>query len=243
MKTFIFFYLLLVCTTAEAKLFSNDYLSFELPTNWRCKREGFEHTCVNKFAKKQKKAIIILAAKKKGPQDNIPSYISHLKTQRTNKNYKGIPYKSKLKVLKKRKINGVNWIDSVHLGSEVQTYYTRYAATVVGELGILVSFSAHKDHYSKFSQDFMDAIQSLKVIAPKDLGSFKSAKIKGAKRDLFEGGLSDVMPEGLYGGLEDENESTSSLSAFFQAFGKKGLIGILLLLLTALGVFIYTKSR
>ncbi len=226
---------------ASAKLFSNSYVSFELPTNWTCQQEGYEHVCINKFSKQEKEAIIILTAKKKGPQDSLAGYESHLKTPRNMKNFKSQPYTSKVKVVKKRKISGVDWVDSIHLGSEVQTYYTRYAATVRDNLGILVTFSAHKDHYSKYANDFMKAIQSLKVIAPKDLGALAGSKVRGSKRDIFAGGLSDVIPEGMYGDLEAESEMGSS--GFMGALGTKGLIGILLLLITGLGVFIYTKSR
>ena len=133
-------------------------------------------------------------------------------------------------------------MDGIHLGSEVETYYTRYAATVKDSLGILVTFSAHKDHYSKYSNDFVKAIQSLKVIAPKGLGSIGGSSIRGSKRDIFAGGLSDVLPEGLYGDLDGQGGDIGGGSGFlgglFGSLGSKGLIGILLLLITGLGVFI-----
>lgn len=240
MKTLFFSTLFLLSTSAHAKLFSNSYVSFELPTNWTCNQEGYEHICVNKFSKKEKEAIIVLTAKKRGPQDSLKNYEVHLKTPRSMKNYKSIPYSSKVKIVKKRKISGVNWIDGIHLGSEVETYYTRYAATVKDNLGVLVTFSAHKDHYSKYSNDFIKAIQSLKIIAPKDLSSLGAgSSTRGSKRDIFSGGLSDILPEGMYGDLEGENLEGQS----FGALGSKGLIGMLLLLITGLGVFIYTKSR
>ena len=244
MRSFVFTLLFLFSTSAQAKLFSNSYLSFELPPNWTCTQEGYEHVCVNKFSKKEKEAIIILTAKKKGPQDSLINYESHLKTPRSMKNYKAIPYNSKVKVVKQRKLNGVDWIDGIHLGSEVETYYTRYAATVKDSLGILVTFSAHKDHYSKYSNDFVRAIQSLKVIAPKGLGSLGGGgSIRGSKRDIFAGGLSDVLPEGVYGDLDGGADLDGQGSGFFGALGSRGLIGVLLLLITGLGVFIYTKSR
>ena len=230
--------------SAQAKLFSNSYVSFELPPNWTCKQEGYEHVCINKFSKKEKEAIIILTAKKKGPQDSLPNYETHLKTPRNMKNYKNIPYSSKVKVVKKRKINGVDWVDGIHLGSEVETYYTRYAATVKDSLGILVTFSAHKDHYSKYSNDFMKAIQTLKVIAPKGLGSLGGSSVRGSRKDIFEGGgLSDVLPEGMYGDLDGQGGSLEGSGGFLGLLGSRGLIGLLLLLITGLGVFIYSRSR
>jgi len=235
--------ILLLCMPASAKLFKNSYVSFELPPNWNCKQEGFEHVCINTFSKKQKEAIIILTAKKRGPQDGLKNYQAHLKTKRKMSNYKGSPYQSKVKSVRQRKINGVDWIDALQLGSEVQTYYTRYAATVKDSLGILVSFSAHKDHYSKYSSDFIKAIQSLKVIAPKELSQL-GGKYKYRKRDsnLFDVNLGDTMPEGVYGELDGAG-GDGGRGGLFGLMGKKGLIGILLLLIVGLGAFIYIRSR
>jgi len=246
MRSLIFVTILGLSLSAQAKLFSNSYVSFELPTNWKCKQEGYEHVCINKFSKKEKEAIIILTAKKRGPQDSLANYEGHLKTPRNMKNYKNIPYSSKVKVVKKRKINGVDWVDGIHLGSEVETYYTRYAATVKDSLGILVTFSAHKDHYAKYSNDFMKAIQTLKVIAPRSLGALGGSNFKGKGSDIFNGGLSDVLPDGMYGDLDGQDGSLNSggfLGNIFGALGSRGLIGVLLLLITGLGVFIYSKSR
>ncbi len=238
MTSLFFSTILLFTLNVQAKIFSNSYVSFELPANWVCKSEGFEYTCVNKFSEKQKKAIIILTAKKKGPHDSLKNYETHLKKSRQMKNYKAKTYYSKKKIVKKRKISGVDWIDAIHLGGEVETYYTRYTATTVNALGILVTFSAHKDHYSKYSNDFIKAIQSLKVIASPDLASSKS--IRGVKKNIFETGLSDILPDGI---AEDLNDSSNDGVFSFNFLGSKGLIGILLLLLTGLGVFIYIRSR
>jgi len=236
-------FVLLFSFSAEAKLFKNSYISFELPPNWNCKQEGFEHVCINNFSKKQKEAIIILTAKKRGPQDTLKNYQAHLKSSRKMSNHKGIPYQSKVKSVRQRKINGIDWMDALQLGSEVQTYYTRYAATVKDSLGILVSFSAHKDHYSKYSSDFIKAIQSLKVIAPKELSQL-AGKYKYRKKDsgLFDIDLGDSMPEGMYGELDGMNGNGRG-GGLAALFGKKGLIGMLLLLIVGLGAFIYIKSR
>ncbi len=244
MRSLLFFAILFFTFNIQAKLFSNTYISFKLPANWTCIQEGFEYVCANRFNKQKKEALIILTAKQKGPQDSLKTYESFLKNPRRMKNYKFTPYTSKIKVVKKRKISGLDWIDGIHLGSEVKTYYTRYTATIYNSLGILVTFSAHKDHYSKYSNDFIKAIQSLKVIASPELSSLTSNAVKGAKRDLFDTGISDLLPEGISGDLDasDLNNDNNS-GGIFSLLGSKGIIGILLLLLTGLGVFIYTRSK
>ena len=245
MKSFILIlFILLLSPPASAKLFRNSYVNFELPPNWKCKQEGFEHVCVNAFSKRQKEAIIILTAKKRGPQDSLKNYHAHLKEVRKMSNYKGVPYKSIVKSVRQRKINGVNWIDGIQLGSEVQTYYTRYAAAIKDSVGILVSFSAHKDHYSKYSSDFIKAIQSLKVTAPKELSQL-GGKYKYRKRDsnLFDVNLGDTISEGIYGDLDGSNSNASKGGLLFGVIGKKGLIGVLLILIVLLGAFIYIRSN
>ena len=55
----------------------------------------------------------------------------------------------------------------MHLGSEIPHYYTRYLATIKGNISVLVTFSAHKLFYTKYSNEFFRAIKSLRVIATK----------------------------------------------------------------------------
>jgi hypothetical protein len=154
---------------AQAALFRNAYISFELPPNWDCKLDGTEWVCVSQYAKQAKEAIIILAAKELGPTDSLAAYLTHLKTPRslTDKTGKTVP--SKVLHVKERLIANHPWIDGLHSGSEVPSYYTRYLATVKDRLAILVTFSSHKDHYTKYSSDFLKAIESLRVVASKDI--------------------------------------------------------------------------
>ena len=42
-------------STAQAKLFRNAYVSFELPPNWNCKLEGAEWVCENVISRRNKK--------------------------------------------------------------------------------------------------------------------------------------------------------------------------------------------
>jgi hypothetical protein len=155
---------------SQAALFRNAYISFELPPDWDCKLDGTEWVCVSKFAKQSKEAIIILAAKEAGPADNFTSYKEHLKTPRLLHDKSGKVTPSKLlNEVKERTIANHPWIDAMHLGSEIPSYYTRYLATIKDRLAILVTFSAHKEHYTKYSKDFLTAIESIRVVASKDL--------------------------------------------------------------------------
>ncbi len=57
----------------------------------------------------------------------------------------------------------------MHLSSEIPSYYTRYLATIKERLAILVTFSGHQKHFTKYSNDFFRAVESLRVVAAKDL--------------------------------------------------------------------------
>lgn len=160
---------LLTCHSAEAKRFRNAYVSFDLPPNWNCKLEGAEWVCENDYSKKQKEAIIILTAKEVGPSDSLAAYTTALQTPRILPGKGGAPIKSKVIHVQQRTIANQLWVDGMHEGSEVSAYFTRYMATIKDRIAILVTFSAHKEHFSKYANDFRQAIESLRVVATKDL--------------------------------------------------------------------------
>ncbi|MBX3023239.1 MAG: hypothetical protein KF799_16310 [Bdellovibrionales bacterium] len=139
-----------------------------MPPNWNCKLEGSEWVCENDFAAKTKEAIIILTAKEVGATDTLPAYLAHLQSPRALPGRGGAPTKSQIIHVKERMIGNHMWIDGMHLGSEIGPYFTRYLATIKDRIAILVTFSAHKEHYTKYSADFIKAVESLRVVATKD---------------------------------------------------------------------------
>ncbi len=224
-----------------AKKFQNSYVSFDLPPNWDCKLEGVTWTCVNKFSKKPKEAIIILAAKEKGPADNIKAYANHLKTPRNYTNFKGKKIISKVKNLRERQISNQNWIDGLHVGSEVDNYLTRYLATVKQDLAILVTFSAHEKHYPKYANDFIKAIQSLRVTAAKS--SLRSNEISSSQKSIFNQPLTNSLPDDIYTSEQfPEDESSSGLFGFLSGQGGRTAIGGFLILLALGGFYAYKKE-
>jgi hypothetical protein len=156
-------------STAEAKIFRNAYVSFELPDSWKCVLEHTEWVCRSEIDKESKEAIIILTAKEVGPTDSFESYVSHLNTAQTaSTKIGGVPSKV-IYPPKRVQINDQPWVDGLHLASEIPNYFTRYLATIKDKVAVLVTFSAHKNHYTKYSQDFFKAVMSLRVIAAKNL--------------------------------------------------------------------------
>jgi hypothetical protein len=148
--------------TSEAKTFKNAYVNFELPEKWRCSLEQTEWVCRTNDPGLAE-AIIVLTAKEVGPADGLAGYETHLKSPRTIITRTGQSVQSTVYSANRKKIMGHEWVDGWHFSSEVYNYYTRYLATIKERIAVLVTFSAHKAHYTKYSADFIRAIESLRV--------------------------------------------------------------------------------
>lgn len=169
LKIKITFWILLVSLIqlhAQAKTFRNSYVSFDLPDNWNCQIEGTEYVCRTLApGNESKEAIIILTAKEAGPLDTLQQYEMYLKAPKSIPSRTGVPTQSQVLKVEIRQINNHPWVDGMHLGSEIPNYYTRYMATIKDQLGIVVTFSAHKLYYPKYANDFLKAITSLRVLS------------------------------------------------------------------------------
>lgn len=198
-------------TRAQAKTFRNAYVSFDLLERWDCGLEQTEWVCrTGAGTGDNREAIIILTAKEVGPSDSLTAYEQHLKTPRSIFSRTGQPVQSQILKVEQRNINQHPWVDGMHLASEIPNYYTRYLATTKDKIAVLVTFSAHKAHYSKYSTDFYKAIESLRVIATKSLmgGGDGAGGVGIPGSDMFGSGnsggggmgMGDELPEEGSGG-------------------------------------------
>lgn len=159
--------LLLLSMTAHAKMFSNQYIQFELPPGWQCSIEGSEWVCQSENKDRRKEAIMILAAKIRGPKDSLPEYQAYLKGGKTYQLPGGKMQRSEPKYTKLKMLNNHQWADALHLASEVPGFYTRYLATVKEDLGVAVTFSVTKDLYNAYQGIFDKVVASLRVFRQK----------------------------------------------------------------------------
>jgi len=153
--------------SANAKRFTSQFCEFELPPGWECALEGTEWVCQSTNEQRKKEAIIILAAKERGPQDSMMEYEAYLKKNKTFMLPGGKTQVSEPKDIKLREVNGQNWVDSLHLASEVPGFYTRYLATVKEDLGVAVTFSVTKDMYTAYQGIFDKVVSTLRVFRQK----------------------------------------------------------------------------
>lgn len=223
---------------ANAKVFRNSYLSFELPDNWKCNLENTEWICRAEADKASKEAIIVLTAKEVGPTDSFDAYISHLNTPQIT-SYKGAAGKVSKVVYppKKVNINDQAWVDGLHMSSEVPNYFTRYLATIKDRIAVLFTCSAHKDYYTKYSQAFFKAVQSLRVVATKNLLNQADSGIRPGNETLGAP-IGQAMPDDLM----TEGQSDGGKGGLGGSNTKNLFLG-LAAILAGLGAYIFYKSR
>ncbi len=198
---------------AQAKQFKNAYISFEIPERWNCVLEATEWVCRSQDNNESKEAIIVLTAKEVGPSDSLQIYENHMKNPIKTTTKTGDSVMSQvMSPPTQKKINNLLWVDGFHISSEIQNYYTRYIATIKEKIAVLVTFSAHKEFYSKYSQDFFNAVNSLNVIATKN--SLQDPSIQGAGGTLgpiSTGAGSGINIDGLDGGPQSPKKNNKFL--------------------------------
>ncbi len=227
---------ILLTSFANAKSFRNAYISFELPQSWNCNLEQTEWVCRSESTKESKEAIIILTAKEIGPTDSLQSYESHLNNPITLNLKTGGTSESKIVYKAKTvQINDQAWIDGLHMGSEVPNYFTRYLATLKGRIAVLVTFSAHKQFYTKYSQDFFKAVMSLRAIETKNL--INNPEIRPGNGTLGPGSFQDKMPIDMI-----NSDDLQANGGGGRGSSKMMLLGIALILAAA-GLYIFLKKK
>ena len=204
LKKLFLFSLLLISQAAFGGMFSNSYINFEVPKGWMCKPFKVTWVCHSKLARKQKEAVIVMVAKEAGHLDTLNNYQTFLRKSREVKKGKKI-IQSRSVHVKQKILNGQPWVDGFHKESEVPNYFTRYIVTKCCDnspvkLGILMTLSAQKDHYTKYANDFLQVINSLRVANLRK--NFKNLKIAGKGESM--GRVSQYIEEIVGGAGEEE---------------------------------------
>jgi hypothetical protein len=221
---------ILLSFSASAKVFRNAYISFEMPETWKCNLEQTEWVCRSEQTKESKEAIIILTAKEVGPTDTFPLYEGHMNsTVQRNGVESKVVYKAK-----NEQINDQAWLDSLQLSSEIPNYFTRYLATIKDKVAILVTFSAHKQFYTKYSQDFFKAVMSLRVIATKNLGARPDLGPIRPGSETLGAPIGSAMPSDMMQGDGSDSKGGGGAKAVY--FGGA-------LVLAAIGLLIFLRAR
>lgn len=239
--------LLAFTASAQAELFTNQFIEFQLPEKWQCKLDGNEWVCQSNDEQKKRDAIIVLAAKvKKDGMDDLGVYKAHLEKKQVYQAPNNQRVISEPRYVKELNISSKTWIDSLHLQSEIPDFYTRYLATVEADLGILVTFSVRKDKYQEYSQDIETMVRTLKAFRkpgcincePGSGLEVAGGDVPDAERIVFPG--EEACPKG-----QRRNVKTGECVATPKqdAGGDLEAILALLVILGAIGFIIYKKRK
>lgn len=232
LKAFIFLFLYSLSCIADNQ-FSTAYINFKLPTNWNCYLEQTEYVCRSKDPAASKEALIIFTAKLKGPTDSIDKYKEHLSQPKTIINEKNQRVTSVVTLAPKLiTINNTQWVDALQFGSEIPNYYTRYLGTVKDNIGIIVTFTAHKDAYTKYQSLFNNSVFSLSTRKPNSSEIQMPSPTSGVVGGLQNSGINETAFLDPFAAQEKPASSSHKLKYIGLAF-----------IMAAIGFFLLVRAR
>ena len=157
-------WMLLLGSTAQAKLFTNKFIEFQLPDKWECNLDASDWVCQSTDEQKKRDAIIVLVAKmRKEGRDELELYKKHLEEKQVYEAPNGQKVMSEPRYVKQIVINNKAWIDAIHMQSEIPDFVTRYLVTTEADLGILATFSVRKDKFQDYATEIEAMAKSIRV--------------------------------------------------------------------------------
>jgi hypothetical protein len=122
--------------------FYNSYISFSLPPDWSCQTAETEFVCRSSDGPTARRSIVVLAAKKVGPDDNFDSYRTYLSTpQKPPAAADADAALSTVLNVETRVIADVTWMFARHQGSLVPGFESHYYAAIHKDVAVLFTFS------------------------------------------------------------------------------------------------------
>lgn len=118
--------------------FHNSYVSFDMPDGWTCKVEETEYVCYPPPPGVRHSMGVILTAKMVGGVDSPQLYLRHLEEVGRR------PEVTVGQTPRQTLIGDSLWVDGSFWNSELRDYETRYLVRTEGDIGVLVTFSAHR---------------------------------------------------------------------------------------------------
>ena len=163
LSTFILLFTLFL-GTAHAKKFKTEFIELELPPGWECTKENIDFVCQPDNLTHRSEAIVVLVVKNvNATDDNFEKYQTVLEESREMQDLLGNTYKSEVKYVRFKTIQGKKWIDSLQMGSEIPGFFTRYVASIEGKIAGLVTYSIAESVYAKWSPILEKMLESVKL--------------------------------------------------------------------------------
>lgn len=141
------------------------YLSFEEPPGWGCDLSNGVYICQAPKDPERSESLILVFGAPSTEWDSFESYEEYLKKPKTILDESGKSTSSKVVYVRRRNINGFEWVDSLQQNSELPGFWTRYLATIQKPLAILVTYVVSGEKYQELTPAFERMVASLKPVA------------------------------------------------------------------------------
>ncbi len=110
-------------------------------------------------------SAMVVNYKDMGPDDKLDIYKNQLAQPRMLKDGE-ITQPSEVRSVREIELNGVKWVEGVHLSSEITDYYTHYFVTAVDPYAFLISISVHKTAYPTDFAKLKPTLDSIRILTP-----------------------------------------------------------------------------
>jgi hypothetical protein len=150
------------------KTFANQFIEFSLPDDWECDLQGADWVCQNSENSKKDEAKIVFTAKDEDTSNlEASTFESLLKVYGEIKHIdepsRSTKIVSKVLIAKRTFIAGQEWADVLQFQSEQKGTFTRYLATTVNGLVILVKFFYWGEKGKEYENVFKPVIESMRA--------------------------------------------------------------------------------
>lgn len=222
---------------AIAANFSTDFIEFQLPDAWNCSHTGPEWSCRIGDSVRRNDAMIVLIGKARGPSDTWEKYEEHLKAPIKTKSG-GM---SKLQSIKNVEFGGQKWIDAMHGDAEMPNYFTRYLATIKDDIGVVLTYSVHKNKFDQYSKQLEDMVRTMRIVRKQPVAVAQNTPAPSKLPGGYDLAISNtqqapVKPIAAKGADVADRPGAGS-------GGQSGALAMVLLAAAAGGGFFYYKKK
>jgi hypothetical protein len=168
-------------------------LKMALTSDWKCTFYQEDWLCLNEKKPKPHVSGVIIRVSKKTADDELANYEFQLSNPKQLV-LDGQRTMSTVKKVKRVNIHGLQWVEGVHVGSEIADWWTHYYSTTTGDVAVTVAISAHPDFYPAGIIEHTNMINSFQI-----QNAAKSSNILASVKNLTQ----SVLPPALqpYWGL------------------------------------------
>lgn len=157
---------------APPRYYHTSYMRLAIPEAWTCGAQGTEHVCA--LAEGPRRALIVLTAKERGPNDTLDFYRSHLRDSEGRQDGRANPTAPGL--VQDRRIGDQLWVVAALDESLLPGYRSHYYATVAGNIAVLVTFSVSLSLGDAHDGDLDRLLESLRLYRRPDGAGIDTAE-------------------------------------------------------------------